>query len=108
MVEAAVLFNPAVLFLMSLGVAYLLYRWGRAMAPPFRAEGHKAEMYTGGEPPKEQEVRPSYRLYHIALFFTLLHAAVLLLATAPTGPGAWLALLYLGILSLAIVALVWR
>jgi hypothetical protein len=65
-------------------------------------------MYVGGEAPPAGQNLPSYHLYHVAVFFTLLHVAVLVLATAPSGPGAWAALLYLGILSLAVVALVWR
>lgn len=78
------------------------------MAPPSQPGRHKLEMYTGGEAPKEQEIRPSYRFYHLALFFTLLHVAILVLVTVPSGPAAWLAFLYLGIISLAVAALIWR
>lgn len=102
------LINPLTLFLAALGLGLLLYLWGTAMAPPSHPEGHKLEMYTGGEAPTPQEVRPSYRFYHIALFFTVLHVAVLVLVTAPSGISAWLALAYLGTISLAIAALIWR
>jgi NADH:ubiquinone oxidoreductase subunit 3 (subunit A) len=100
--------NPVTLFLGALLVAGLLYLWGRSMAPPSQPGGYKQQMYTGGEAPKEQEIRPSYRFYHIALFFTILHVALLVLVTVPSGPAAWLALTYLGIISLAVAALVWR
>lgn len=108
MVDTVLLFNPITLFLAALFVGLLLYAWGGVLAPKPRPYGHKQEMYTGGEAPKVQEVRPSYRFYEIALFFTLLHVAALVLVTAPGGATAWVAFLYLGILVLAVLALIWR
>lgn len=107
-VDFWLLFNPFVIFLVALAVALLLYWWGGVLAPPLQPYGHKLDMYTGGEPPKRQNMRPSYDFFHIALFFTVLHVAAVVLVTAPTGVGSWLALIYLGILSLAVAALVWR
>lgn len=108
MVDTALLFNPITIFLSALAISFLLYLWGRALAPPPQPYGHKLEMYTGGEAPKRQEVRPSYRFFHIALFFTVLHVAAVVLITSPSGSGAWLALIYLGALSIALAALIWR
>lgn len=108
MADLSFLATPVTLFLVGLGIAFLLYLWGGVLAPRSQLTGHKGEMYTGGEAPKEQQVQPSYGFYHIALFFTLLHVAVLVMVTAPSGPGAWIALLYLSIISIAVAALIWR
>jgi len=108
MVDASLIFNPITIFLASLFVVYLLYLWGRSLAPPPTPYGHKQEMYTGGEAAKEQEVRPGYQFFHIALFFTVLHVAALVLVTAHTGASALLIAIYLGVVSLAIAALIWR
>lgn len=100
--------DPLVGFLLfgaGLVVATLLYAWGRSLAPPGTLATHKREMYTGGEAPRAQEVRPSYEFYQVALFFTILHVAALVLVTAPGGDAVWLALLYLGLIGLALVAL---
>lgn len=108
MVDISLILNPITLFLAATLVAILLYLWGRALAPAPNPTGHKLEMYTGGEAPKEQEMQPSYRFFHIALFFTLLHVAVIVLVTAPGGTPALLAMTYLGVLCIAVAALIWR
>jgi NADH:ubiquinone oxidoreductase subunit 3 (subunit A) len=98
---------PVTVFLAALGLVLLLYLWGGILAPPRKPGGAKEEMYTGGEKPPRQVVRPSYQFYHVALFFTVVHIGVLVLATA-TGPPMWVALAYLGILATAVAALPWR
>ena len=105
MVDELLIFNPVTVFLVALSAAFLLWLWGRALAPPPTPSGHKLEMYTGGEAPKKQTVRPGYEFFHIALFFTVFHVAALVLVTAPGGVAAWLALIYLGLLGIAVVAL---
>ena len=103
--DLVALFNPFVIFGVALLVGLLLFAWGRTLAPPFHPEGHKREMYTGGEAPKKQTVRPGYEFFHIALFFTVFHVAALVLVTAPGAEASWLALAYLGLLALAVYAL---
>ncbi|HKZ63351.1 MAG TPA: NADH-quinone oxidoreductase subunit A [Thermoplasmata archaeon] len=103
-----VLLAPFIVFAAALAVAGILYLWGRSLAPPASPGGHKQEMYTGGEAPRETDARPSYEFYHAALFFTVLHVAALFLVTAAGGPAAALALLYLGVLAVALAALVGR
>ena len=105
MADLSVVFNPFVIFGVALLVGALLYAWGRALAPPPTFGRYKREMYTGGEAPKKQTVRPGYEFFHIALFFTVFHVAALVLVTAPGGVAAWLALIYLGLLGIAVVAL---
>lgn len=102
MADGALIFNPITIFLAALGIGTLLYLWGRTLAPRPKPYGHKQEMYTGGEAPKPQEIRPSYEFFHVALFFTVLHVAALVIATAPGGPSSGLALLYVGILGLTL------
>ena len=103
-----ILLAPFVVFACALAVGGLLYLWGRALAPPSSPGGHKQEMYTGGEAPRETDARPSYQFFRTALFFTVLHVAALFLVTATGGPSALLALLYLGVLAVALAALVRR
>jgi len=102
------LLTPFVVFAVALAIAGILYLWGRALAPPAAPGGHKQEMYTGGEAPRGGDVRPSYAFFHTALFFTVLHVAALFVVTAVGGPSVLLALLYLGILAVALAALVRR
>lgn len=108
MVDASLAFTPITVFLVALLAAAILYRWGRALAPPPTPVGHKMEMYTGGEAPKAQEVRPSYGFFHVALFYTVLHVAALILVTAPGGVSGFLVAVYFGAIALAVAALSWR
>ena len=108
MVDWVLAFTPVTVFLVALAVAAILYRWGRAMAPPPTPAPHKFEMYTGGEAPKAQEVRPSYGFFHVALFYTVLHVAALILVTAPSGASGFLVAIYFGVIALAVAALSWR
>jgi len=108
MVDELLIFNPITVFLVALAAASLLWLWGRALAPPPTPSGHKLEMYTGGEAPVVQEMRPGYQFYHIALFFTVLHVAALVLLTVHTGASGLLIAIYLGVVAVAIAALVWR
>jgi len=102
------LLAPFMVFAAALAVGTMLYLWGRAIAPRASPGGHKQEMYTGGEAPRETDPRPSYQFFHAALFFTVLHVAALFLVTAAGGSAAVLPLLYLGILVVALAALVRR
>ena len=102
------IWNPGTIFLVTLAVAGLLYLWGRAMAPKATPAPHKREMYTGGEAPKPQEIRPSYAFFHVAFFFTVLHVAALILVTAISGASGLLIAIYFGAVALAIAALSWR
>jgi NADH:ubiquinone oxidoreductase subunit 3 (subunit A) len=108
MTDTWLLFSPFAIFIVALAAAILLYWWGGLLAPPLQPYGHKLEMYTGGEAPRSQEIRPSYSFFHIALFFTVLHVAAVVLVTAPLGSGSLIALIYLAILSIAVAALAWR
>ena len=63
--------------------------------------------WASGEEPPEQSGGPRYRLYHIGIGFTIVHVAVLLVATVPTDvSGALLAMPLLAVVGLALFALI--
>jgi NADH:ubiquinone oxidoreductase subunit 3 (subunit A) len=103
------LLSPPVVFLLMLGAAALLYLAGRAMGPKLRKVGGKLTTYACGEDIPGVKVQFGYRLFFfIALFFTIMHVAALVVATAPGGKVLLLAVFYLVVIFLAIMALVTR
>ncbi len=85
----------------------LLYLWSSRVAPRFSPTGQKAKAYTGGERIPGQAYRPGYAFFHVALFFTLLHVAAAVIATAPADVVPWGAVVYLGVVALAVSVLRW-
>lgn len=85
----------------------LLYLWSSRTAPRFSATGLKAKAYTGGERIPGEAYRPGYAFFHVALFFTLLHVAAVVVATAPGDIVPWAAVVYLGVVALAVAVLRW-
>jgi len=107
--KIGMLLSPPVAFLLMLAVAGLLYLLGRAMAPKLNKAGGKLTTYACGEDIPGVKVQFGYRLFFfIALFFTIMHVAALVIATAPAGKVLLLAGFYLIIIFLAIMALVTR
>jgi NADH-quinone oxidoreductase subunit A len=103
------LLSPPVAFLLMLGAAGLLYLAGRAMGPKLNKAGGKLTTYACGEDIPGTKVQFGYRLFFfIALFFTIMHVAALVIATAPAGKVLLLAVFYLVVIFLAIMALVTR
>ena len=103
------LLSPPVAFLLMLGAAGLLYLAGRAMGPKLNKAGGKLTTYACGEDIPGTKVQFGYRLFFfIALFFTFMHVAALVIATAPAGKVLLLAVFYLVVIFLAIMALVTR
>jgi NADH-quinone oxidoreductase subunit A len=103
------LLSPPVVFLLMLGAAGLLYLAGRAMGPKLKKVGGKLTTYACGEDIPGVKVQFGYRLFFfIALFFTIMHVAALVVATAPAGKVLLLAVFYLAVIFLAIMALVTR
>ena len=100
--------SPIVWFAAMIAVGWLLYAWASRVAPPFQPEGSKTKSFTGGEAIPGAAYQPGYQFFHVALFFTVLHVAALVLVTAHTGTSALLIAIYLGVVSLAVAALVWR
>jgi NADH-quinone oxidoreductase subunit A len=103
------LVSPPVAFVLFLGLAALLFLLGKKMAPKLTKVGGKLTTYACGEDIPGTKVQFGYRLFFfIALFFTIMHVAALMIATVPAGKIALFAVLYLLIIFLAILALVTR
>ena len=102
-----VLTSPLLWFAAMVAGGWLLYLWASRVAPPFQATGRKAKAYTGGEDIPGQVYRPGYQFFHAALFFTMLHIAALVVATAPPESLSWGAVGYLAILSATVGILRW-
>ncbi|MCJ7643740.1 MAG: hypothetical protein MUP28_04590 [Candidatus Aminicenantes bacterium] len=103
------LLSPPVAFLVFLGFAFLLYALGKRMAPKPRNVGGKLETYACGEHLPGFKIQFGYRLFFfIALFFTMMHVAALVIATVPSGKIVFFAVIYLAMIFLSIMALVTR
>ena len=104
-----VLLSPPVAFFVFLAVAFGLYALGRGMAPKLTNVGGKLTTYACGENIPGAKVQFGYRLFFfIALFFTMMHVAVLVIATVPDGPITFFALFYLVMIFLSVMSLVTR
>ena len=108
MAVADVLTSPFVIFGIAIAVGYALYLWSRTVAPASVASENKNMPYVGGEPAVAQNYQPGYQFFYVALFFTLVHVAALVLATMPTGMLPWAALGYLGLVAVAVMILRWE
>ena len=103
------LLSPPVAFLFFLGTAFALYGLGSKMGPKLTKVGGKLTTYACGEDIPGVKIQFGYRLFFfVALFFTIMHVAALVIATAPAGKLALFALLYLAVVFLSILALVTR
>jgi NADH-quinone oxidoreductase subunit A len=104
-----ILLSPPVAFVLFLAAALLLYRLGRRMAPKMNKVGGKLTSYACGEDMPGTKIQFGYRtFFFVALFFTIMHVAALVLATVPAGKIVLFAALYLAVIFLSIMALVTR
>ena len=98
-----------VAFLLFLGAAALLYGLGARLAPKLRGVGGKLTTYACGEDIPGVKIQFGYRLFFfVALFFTIMHVAALVIATVPSGKIIFFAVFYLLMIFLSIMALVTR
>lgn len=103
-----ILTSPFVLFAIALAIGYVAYLWSRTVAPASVATANKVMPYVGGEPFKGEFYQPGYQFFYVALFFTLVHVAALVLATAPLAMLPWAAVGYLGVVAVGILILRWE
>jgi NADH:ubiquinone oxidoreductase subunit 3 (subunit A) len=92
----------------ALGIGSLIYAWSRTVAPPFTRSVNKTMPYVGGEVAEAQAFMPGYQFFYVALFFTVIHVAALVLATAPPDAPLWGTLGYLILMVIAVVILRWE
>ena len=103
------LISPPVAFVLYLIVVFLVCLLGKRMAPKLNRVGGKLTTYACGEDIPGAKVQYGYRLFFfIALFFTIMHVAALMIATVPSGKIVIFAMLYLAVIFLSIMALVTR
>ncbi len=109
MTGIGILLSPPVAFVVFLAAAFGLYALGRGMAPKLTKAGGKLTTYACGENIPGVKVQFGYRLFfYIALFFTMMHVAALVIATVPSGKIVFFALFYLVMIVLSLTALVTR
>ncbi len=103
-----VLVSPFAIFGAAITIAWLMYFWSRSIAPASVDGVNKQMPYVGGEAATAQAYQPGYQFFYVALFFTIVHVAALVLATMPTGLLPWAATGYLGLLAVGILILRWE
>src|SRR5512137_1501142 len=108
MVSWDLLTFPVIIMVYALGAGYLIYAWSRTIAPAFTPSVNKTMPYVGGEVADAQAWQPGYHFFYVALFFTVIHVAALVLATAPPDAPLWGSLGYLAIMAVAIIILRWE
>jgi len=104
----AVLASPLLWFAALVLVGGAIYWWAGRIAPRGFPSPEKRKAYIGGEDVRPQVAPPGYNFYHVALFFTIMHVAALVVATAPPDRVAWGAVGYLGVVSMSVVLLRWN
>ena len=109
MTGIGILLSPPVAFFVFLAAAFGLYGLGKGMAPKMTKVGGKLTTYACGENIPGVKIQFGYRLFFfVALFFTMMHVAALVIATAPSGKIVFFAIVYLAMIFLSIMALVTR
>jgi NADH:ubiquinone oxidoreductase subunit 3 (subunit A) len=92
----AVLLSPPVAFVACLLISAAIYGFGRLVEQKAAPVDGKYEPYACGEEYKAEKFEFGYRKFYIAaIFFTIMHVAVLTIATVPGGASAYRALVYL-------------
>jgi len=89
----------------ALAVGWVIYEWSKTIAPAFTPSINKTMPYVGGEVAVAQVSRPGYQFFSVALFFTVVHVAALVLAIAPMDAPLWATLGYLAIITTAVLVL---
>jgi NADH:ubiquinone oxidoreductase subunit 3 (subunit A) len=104
----AVFSSPFVIFGVALAIGYLMYFWSRKVAPVTPDTPNKTMPYVGGEPMEAQVFEPGYQFFYVALFFTILHVAAMVLALVPQSVMPWAAIGYLAIIVVSVMILRWE
>ena len=103
MFDINILLSPPVAFLAFFLISWGLYGLGKLMGVKPTPEPGKLEAYACGEDFSADKFTFGYRRFFIAaIFFTIMHVAVLTVATVPGGGAAWRGFLYLLVISASI------
>jgi len=96
MMDLSILLSPPVAFLACFAISAAIYGFGRLVEEKASPAEGKYEPYACGEDYKAEKSEFGYRKFYIAaIFFTIMHVAVLTIATVPGGASAYRALIYL-------------
>ena len=101
-------FSPVSVAVLALAAGYLMYVWSQGVAPPFVPSRNKIMPYVGGEAAEAQVFQPGYAFFCVALFFTVVHVAALVLALAPPDAPLWGTMGYLALVAVAVLILRWE
>ena len=94
--DLSILLSPPVAFLVCLLICAGIYGLGRLIEEKGTPVEGKYEPYACGENYEAEKLHFGYRkFYRAAIFFTIMHVAVLTIATVPGGASAYRALIYL-------------
>jgi hypothetical protein len=103
-----VLLSPPLAFLFFLCVSFAIYIFAGAVAAKGKFVPGKFKTYIGGEDISGFKIQFGYRsFFFIAIFFTMMHVAVLVIATIG-GRFIYLGILYLAMIFLSVLALIAR
>jgi NADH:ubiquinone oxidoreductase subunit 3 (subunit A) len=101
--DLSILLSPPVAFLICFLICLVIYGLGRLVEEKGKPSEGKLEPYACGEPYQAEKLHFGYRKFYIAaIFFTIMHVAVLTIATVPGGAGAYRALIYLAAIAASI------
>ncbi len=104
-----IILSPPIAFIIFLVIFYFIYWLGSLMAPKLKKTPGKVSSYACGEDIPGTKVQFGYRLFfYVALFFTIMHVATLVVATVPAGVFALFAIFYLAMIFLSVLALITR
>jgi NADH:ubiquinone oxidoreductase subunit 3 (subunit A) len=94
--DFSILLSPPIAFLACLAISLAIYGFGRLVEEKASPSPGKYEPYACGEEYQAEKSEFGYRRFYIAaIFFTIMHVAVLTIATVPGGASAYRALVYL-------------
>jgi NADH:ubiquinone oxidoreductase subunit 3 (subunit A) len=101
--DLSILLSPPVAFLICFLFCIGIYGLGRMVEEKATPVAGKYEPYACGENYVAEKQHFGYRKFYIAaIFFTIMHVAVLTIATVPGGAGAYRALIYLAAIAASI------
>ena len=103
-----ILTSPFFIFGVAVAIGYLIYLWSRSIAPLSVSSPGKEMPYVGGEAFEAQHYQPGYQFYYVALFFTIVHVAALVLAIVPLAALPYTAIGYLALIGVAVMMLRWE
>jgi NADH:ubiquinone oxidoreductase subunit 3 (subunit A) len=101
-----ILLSPPIAFLLAMAITWLVYGFGALLGPALNPTPGKLEPYACGEDFEAEKFSFGYRRFFVAaLFFTIMHVAVLSVATVPGGAVSFRAIAYLVVIAASIAIL---